>query len=143
MEEHPMNAARGRACVSLAIILFTLNALGCATSGATPVAAKDISSLAGKWTGWVRLPTGGSVPGTFELSPSGEYVTRAGAFTTSGKAQVKDGAMVMVSTGGTGPLGINERTSTASLAERSGMLVLSGTGRADVGPFDFEFTRQK
>lgn len=138
-----MKTARGGAGVTLAIVLVALAAFGCASSGATPVAARDVSSLAGKWTGWVRLPTGGSVPGTFELSPSGEYITRAGAFTTSGKAQVKDGAVVMVSTGGTGPLGINERTSTASLAERSGTLVLSGTGRADVGPFDFEFTRQQ
>ena len=138
-----MRTARGGVCVSLAIVLITLAAFGCASSGATPVAAKDVSSLAGKWTGWVRLPSGGSIPGTLDVSPTGEYVTRAGSFTTSGKAQVKDGALVMVSTGGSGPLGINERTSTASLGERSGMLVLSGTGRADVGPFDFEFTRQK
>jgi hypothetical protein len=140
-----MAKMKGSACVTLVVALFTLTALGCASTGAKPVAVKDISSLAGKWSGWVRLPTGGSVPGTFELAPSGEYVTRAGAFSSQGRAQVKEGAMVLVATGGSGPLGTTERTSTASLVERSdGMLVLKGTGRDDRGgPFDFEFTRQK
>ena len=130
---------------ALMTAFLTLIALGCASSGAKPVAVQNVSSLAGKWTGWVRLPTGGSVPGTLEVSPSGEYVTRAGAFTSQGMAQVKDGSLTMVSTGGTGRLGVSERTSSASLSERpDGMLVLRGTGRDDTGgPFDFEFTRQK
>ena len=122
--------------VILVIVLFTVAALGCASTAAKPVAAKDLSSLAGKWSGWVRLPTGGSVPATLDLTPSGDYVTRAGAFMTQGKAQVKDGGLVMMSTGASGPLGISVRTSTASLSERSGMLVLNGTGRGDAGPFD-------
>jgi hypothetical protein len=132
------------ACVALAIALFTLTALGCAGTAAKPVAVKDLSPLAGKWNGWVRQTTGGAVPATFELAPSGQYVTRAGAFSSQGTAQVKDGSIVLMSTGGSGRLGITERTSTASLAERpDGILVLKGAGRDEIGPFDFEFTRQK
>jgi hypothetical protein len=134
------------ACLVLAIALLTVTALGCATTGGggTPVAAKDVGSLAGKWTGWVRLPTGGSLPGTLEMSPGGAYTVSAGAFNSKGQAQVKDGAVMLVSTGASGPLAASDRTSTASLAERSGMQVLRGSGRdATHGPFDFEFTRQK
>ena len=34
------------------------------------------------------------------------------------------------------------RTSTASITERAGgVLVVTGYGRDDIGPFDFEFTK--
>jgi hypothetical protein len=138
-----MVTRKGSACVAVAIAVCLLTALGCASTGATPVAAKDVSSLAGTWQGWIRLTRGGSIPATFELTPIGDYVTRTGAFNTQGKAQIKDGAVVLVGTGGTGRLGVSDRTSTASLAERDGTLILRGTGRDDIGPFDFEFTKQK
>jgi hypothetical protein len=134
--------------VALAIALVVATTLGCASAtggSASPVAARDVASLAGKWNGWVRLPTGGSVPGTLEMSPGGDYVVRAGAFSTQGQAQVKDGGVSMVSTGGTGRLAATDRTSAATLAERSdGTRVLRGSGRDEVnGPFDFEFTKPK
>jgi hypothetical protein len=134
------------ACVILAIALVTVTALGCASTGGggTPVAVKDVSALAGTWTGWVRLPTGGSVPGTLQINPGGAYAVRAGAFNTQGQAQVKDGGVVLVSTAASGPLAASDRTSTGSLAERAGVQVLRGAGRdATHGPFEFEFTRQK
>ena len=137
--------AKARSARVVLIIAFVaMTAFGCASSGVTPMAAQNVPSLAGTWNGWVSLPTGGSTPGTFELSPGGEYVTRAGAFSARGTAQIKDGVVVLVSSGGSGRLGVTERTSTASLGQRAdGMLVLKGTGRSDAGPFDFEFTRPK
>jgi len=131
--------------VFVLIAAVTVAAFGCATSGAAkPVMASDLSALSGKWTGWVSLPGGGSVPGTWELSPSGDYITRAGAFTAQGKAQVKAGALELTSTGGSGPLGTGQRSATALLSEREGgMLVLRGHGHSNAGPFDFEVTRQK
>lgn len=127
------------------ITAFAMAALGCASSGtAKPVAASDLPALSGKWTGWVSLPTGGSVPGTWELSPGGDYVTRAGAFSATGKAVVKAGALELTSTSGSGPLGTGTRTATAFLSEREdGMLVLRGHGHSNAGPFDFEVARQK
>ena len=131
--------------VFVMIAAFSMIAFGCASSGAAkPIAASDLSSLSGKWIGWVNLPTGGSVPGTWELSPSGDYTTRAGAFSATGKAQVKGGALELTSTGGSGPLGAGQRSATAMLSEREdGMLVLRGHGHSNAGPFDFEVTRQK
>jgi hypothetical protein len=131
--------------VFVVITAFTMAAVGCASSGTSkPVAASDLPALTGTWTGWISLPTGGSVPGTWELSPGGDYVTRAGAFTAQGKVQVKEGALVLTSTSGTGSLGTNQRSATAVLSERAdGMLVLRGHGHSDAGPFDFEVVRQK
>ena len=140
-----MVTTRRRACVMLTIALFAVTVIGCASTGTTtPVAVKDVSSLAGKWTGWIRSTGGGSTPATIELTPGGDYVTRTEAFNTQGKATIKDGALVLVGTGGSGRLGVSGRTSTASITEGAGgNLVMRGSGRDDIGPFDFEFTKQK
>jgi hypothetical protein len=102
-----------------------------------------MASLAGVWNGWVRLPTGQQVPATFDLKPAGDYVVQGGAFITRGKAQLKDGGLLLVSSDATGVLAIGERTSTAQLGERAGNWVLTGAGRGDAGPFNFEVSRPK
>ena len=134
-----------RASVMLAIALLAVTVIGCASTGTTTaVAVKDLAPLAGKWSGWIRTTGSGSFPATFELTPGGDYVTRTEGFNTQGKAQIKDGALVLVGTGGTGRLGVSGRTSTASITERpGGVLIMTGSGRDDIGPFDFEFTKQK
>ena len=136
---------RRRAWVMLTIALFAVTVIGCASTGTTaPVAVKDLSSLAGTWTGWIRSTGSGSNPATFELARGGDYVTRTQGFNTQGKAQLKDGALVLMGTGGSGRLGVSGRTSTATVVERAGgVLVMTGSGRDDIGPFDFEFTKQK
>ena len=91
----------------------------------------------------MRGPSGGAIPGTFDLAPNGTYVMSAGAFSSRGTAQVKDGTVVLVATGGTGALAAGTRSSTATLGERAGTWVLTGSGRGEMGPFDFEVTRQK
>ena len=141
-----MVTTRRSAWVALTIALFALTVTGCASSGApaTPVAVKDFSVLAGKWNGWIRTTGSGARPATFEMTPGGDYTTKTEGFATQGKAQVKDGTVVLMGTSGSGQLGLSERTSTASLAERAnGVLVLTGSGRDTIGPFEFEFVKQK
>jgi hypothetical protein len=135
---------------SLWIFLFlgmlALSALGCATGGGTAkaIGPNDLPTLAGKWVGSVTPPSGRPIPGTMDLSPAGDYVVRTGAFSAQGKAQAKDGGLQLVSTFTTGGLSTGQRTSTATLSERSdGSLVLRGNGHSDAGPFDFEVVRQK
>ena len=144
-KEDEMVTTRRSACVALTIVLFALTVVGCASTGATkPVAVKDFSMLAGKWNGWIRMTGGGSSPATFEMTSNGDYTTRTEGFNTQGKAEVKDGAVILVGTGGSGRLGVSGRRSTASLSERAdGVLVLTGSGRDDIGPFEFEFVKQK
>lgn len=130
---------------SLLIALFTLSALGCASSG-TPkaIGPNDLPSLAGKWTGTLILPSGRSAPGTFDMSPNGEYVVQASGFTARGKAQVKDGNLMLAATTTTGMPATGPLSSVASLSERpDGMLLLRGNGHSDSGPFSYEVTRKK
>ncbi len=134
-----------KSCVwtSLLIAVFTVAALGCASSG-TPkaIGPNDMSSLAGRWTGDVTGPSGTSTVGTWDLTPAGDYTTRAGAWSATGKAQIKDGNLVLTSTSTTGAMATGQRTGTASLSQRSdGSLVLSGTGHSDAGPFSFTVTK--
>ena len=136
---------------SLLIAVVTISALGCASKTSAPASASakvigpyDIPRLAGKWTGTVVLPSGSSVPGTFELSPNGDYSTEAGAFNTRGRAEVKDGNLVLVSKWSAGAMATGQRASVASLHERQdGMLVLKGNGHSDTGPFSFDVARKK
>ena len=129
----------------LLIAVGTLAALGCATSGESKaIAPAELPALAGKWAGTVVLPSGRSVPGTFELLPTGDYSTQASGFSAQGKAQVKDGNLALVSTSTSGGIATGQRTSLASLYERpDGMLMLRGNGHSDAGPFSFEVTRKK
>jgi hypothetical protein len=131
----------------LSIVVFVAVAMGCASSGAgtqTALAPGDMASLAGTWDGTFTPPSGGFQPGTLTISPNGEYVARAGAFAATGKAQVKDGALMMTSTNTSGGIAVDQRTSTARLSRRAdGVQVLSGSGHSDAGPFNFEVTRQK
>ncbi|MGH7388090.1 MAG: hypothetical protein ACREM3_01340 [Candidatus Rokuibacteriota bacterium] len=140
-----MMTSRNCVWTSLLIAVFTVSALGCASSGTSKaIGPSDLSSLAGKWTGTLVLPSGRSAPGTFELSPNGDYLTQASGFTARGKAQVKDGNLALVSTSTTGGLATGQRTSAASLSERAdGMLVLTGSGHSDSGPFSFDVSRKK
>jgi hypothetical protein len=136
---------RGFAWTSLVIALFTVSALGCATSGTSKtVGPNDLASLAGRWTGSLLLPSGQNVHGTFDLAPNGDYVVQAGTFTARGKAQVKDGSLTLASTSTTGGLSTGPRTSIASLSETpEGTQILRGNGHSDAGPFSFDVSRKK
>jgi hypothetical protein len=127
------------------IAVFTTAALGCASSGVPKyIGPNDLPSLAGTWTGWVTLPSGRAFEATTNLSSTGDYVVRGAAFSATGKAVIKDGNLYLTSTSTTGGIATDQRTSTASLSERSdGAQVLNGFGHADAGPFNFLLVRQK
>jgi hypothetical protein len=109
---------------------------------ATP-AVKDIQSLAGKWTGWGTPASGSAFPMEVRINPDGSYTSMMGA--TSGKGQLKvvDGK---ISAEGhlSGPAGVAAGTgkSQATLATKRGKQVLSGAGRSDAGPFNYELTKE-
>ena len=131
----------------LLIAVFTVAALGCAgaTSGTSrTIGPNDLPSLAGRWVGTITLPSGSSETGTWDLTPAGDYTTRAGAFSATGKAQVKDGALLLTTTQQSGGQMTGTRTSTATLSETAdGKMVLTGRGQAESGPFSFQVTKQK
>jgi len=140
---------RPRRGMGLLIMMLTAAVIGCAsTDTSRGLAPGDLAALAGTWNGTITPPSGGggiaNTEGTLTLSPNGDYVARLGAFVTQGQAEIKDGALMLTSTSTSGGLTTSQRTSTATLSERpDGMLVLSGFGHSDSGPFNFEVTRKK
>jgi hypothetical protein len=136
-----------RVWISLLNAVLVVLALGCASSGGRKaIGPNDLPSLAGKWAGTIVLPSGNTRRGTLDLSPTGDYVVQTAGFGAAGKAEVKDGQLVLVPTatsGGGGSM-TGPRSSTASLSQRpDGALVLTGSGRSAAGPFGFDVVRQK
>jgi hypothetical protein len=133
----------------LVIVMLTAALIGCASPGTSrSLAPGDLTMLAGTWNGTVTPPSGGGgiMPseGTLTLSPNGDYLFQVGAIVSRGKAEIKSGALMLTSTSISGGLATAQRTSTASLSEGAGgMLVLRGFGHSDSGPFNFEVTRKK
>ena len=136
----------------LLIVVFTMSVLGCASSS-TPKARSndpsapagtrvDMAALAGRWSGDIIFPNGTSSVGTWELTPAGDYTTRADAFTATGKATIKDGHLVLTNTSTTGGMATAARTGMAWLSQRAdGTLVLTGNGHSDSGPFNFKIIK--
>jgi hypothetical protein len=84
------------------------------------------------------------VPASLTIRPDGTYSTDAGAFSTSGKAEIKDGFVQFYSTAGSGPMGAGDRSGSAVLMDRETSWALVGSGHASTGgPFSFEFTKKK
>jgi hypothetical protein len=129
----------------VALVFFVT---GCASSGKTAkaIGPNDLPSLAGKWSGSMKLPNGANAYGTMDLMPNGDYAVQASGFSAQGKASVKDGNLVLVpisSSGGVDAVA-GGRTSTAALTQRSdGTLQLTGFGHSNAGPFNFDVTKGK
>ena len=87
---------------------------GCAAGGiggrVVPVEPGDMSKLVGTWQGTLILPSGVSYPATLLVYPNGTYVTEAGAFTSRGTAQVKNGRLDFVTSYTSGGLTVDNRT---------------------------------
>ena len=131
----------GLLLVGLAVLLVA----GCASQGTVKkLTPADASLLTGQWGGTVNPPgTTGMVPGTLTVKPDGTYATNAGAFSTTGKAEIKDGYVQFSSTSGSGPM-VGERTGTATLMDRGTSWGLVGSGYSSLaGPFNFDFSKTK
>lgn len=130
----------------LVVVLVAAAIAGCASRGVEKkLTAADAGLLPGTWGGTVNPPGGtGMVPGTLTIRPDGTYSTNAGAFSTSGKAEIKDGFVQFFSSSGSGPMGAGDRSGSAALMDRGSSWALVGSGHASTaGPFSFEFSKNK
>ena len=126
------------------VVLIAGLIVGCATAGtvkeATPA---DAPLLTGTWQGNL-YPSSGGVPATLTVQPDGTYTIQAAAFFSTGKLEIKNGLVLFVSTGGSGPLGSGERSGSASLMDRTTSWGLVGNGYGSRGgPFNFDFNKAK
>jgi hypothetical protein len=129
------------------VVLIVWTIAGCAASSGTEkkLTAADAGLLPGVWQGRMNPPGGTSmVPATLTIRPDGTYTTEAGAFSSTGKAEIKDGIVHFFSTSGTGALGPGERSGTAVLKDRTTSWGLEGSGRGAIaGPYNFDFSKAK
>jgi len=131
------------------LLLFALIAsvlAGCASSGTTKqLTAADAALLTGTWQGRVIAPGGtASQPATLIVKPDGTYSVDAGAYSSTGQIEIKNGAVHFVSISGTGALAAGDRSGTASLVDRNTSWGLEGSGRGSTaGPYDFDFSKAK
>jgi hypothetical protein len=121
-------------------------AWGCASSQSVSTAPMDLPSLAGTWQGTASGLQGLSQPITMRIGADGTYMTTGGVFTAQGTAQVKDGKLVLTSTGTTGGQAASP-VATAVLSERREpsqvVQVLTGSGASSAGPYSFVVSRPK
>ena len=120
---------------------------GCAGAGmggtVVPVEPGDLAKLAGTWQGTMIFPSGASYPATLFVYPNGTYATEAGAFTSKGQAQLKNGRFDFITNYTSGGLTVDNRTGSATLVDKGTSWGLVGSGWADAGLYNFDFSKPK
>jgi len=132
----------------LIVALVTAAIAGCAGAGGmggtvVPVEPGDLAKLAGTWQGSMIFPSGASYPATLLVYPNGTYATEAGAFTSKGKAQLKNGRFDFITSYTSGGLAVDNRTGSATLVDKGTSGGLVGSGWADAGLYNFDFSKPK
>jgi hypothetical protein len=141
--------------IAAVAMIVTLPVAGCASresrtaapAAATPGAASamtktpDVSSLAGRWDGWMKGSGGVTAPVQVTVNPDGTYVSTIGAASGNGTFEVVDGRVLTKGHLSGSAFGAG-RQSTVSMAERGGRPVMVGEGRDDRGPYSFELMKR-
>lgn len=131
----------------LMVAMVALTIAGCAGGGlggrVVPVEPGDMAKLVGTWQGTMIFPSGASWPATLKVYPNGTYATEAGAFTSEGKAQLKNGKLDFVTSYTSGGLAVENRTGSASLVDQGTSWGLVGSRWADAGLYNFDFSKPK
>ena len=104
----------------------------------------DIKSLAGKWRGYAIPTRGSNVPLEIEVKPDGSYTTNWGGKSGVGRITMEGGKLMA-----DGHLLYGTQTTTAgqgkaelTLTTKDGKQKMSGAGRDNDGPYNFELTKQ-
>jgi hypothetical protein len=128
--------------LTVTLMLVVLGAIS-VSAQQTP-AVTDIKSLAGKWSGWGTPASGSAFPIEVQINPDGTYTAQlAGATAGQGQFKLVDGK-ITAEGHLSGPSGVAAGTGTsqATVQTKGGKQVMSGAGRNDAGPFNYELTKQ-
>ena len=68
-------------------------------------------------------------------------MTEAGAFTSRGKAQIKNGKFDFITSDTSGGLAVDNWTGSAALVDKGTSWGLVGPGWADAGLYNFDFSK--
>ena len=107
--------------------------------------APDVKSLAGKWTGYASPTSGSNVPLEVDVKADGSYTTKWGS--TMGKGVIRKDGDKLTAEGdlitGTGTAAAGVGKSELTVTSKDGKpRKISGTGRDQNGPYNFELTKK-
>jgi hypothetical protein len=107
-------------------------------------ATVEVKSLAGKWIGFASPTRGSNVPLQVEVKSDGSYTSQWGS--TMGKGVIKMEGGKLVAEGnlitGTGTAAAGAGKSELTVTSKDGKQLVSGTGRDQEGPYNFQLTKQ-
>lgn len=107
-------------------------------------ATVDVKSLAGKWAGFASPTRGSNVPLQVDVKPDGSYTSKWGSSMGKGVIKMDGGKLVaegnLISGTGTAAAGVGK--SELTVTSKNGKQHISGTGRDQDGPYNFELTKQ-
>jgi hypothetical protein len=141
-EEAEMQTAKRILALTLMFVVVAAVSVS-AQQQAAPAAPKDVKSLAGKWKGFATPASGSGFPVEVQVQPDGSYTAMMGA--TSGRGTIKmEGGKFMAEGHLSGPAGVaaGAGKSQLTVSTKAGKQVMSGAGRNDAGPFNYELTKE-
>ena len=126
------------------ILGFTLMFVVFAAAYVSAQQAVDVKSLAGNWIGFASPTSGSNVPLQVEVKPDGSYTSKWGS--TMGKGVIKMDGGKLIAEGnlitGTSTAAAGVGKSELTVTSKDGKQVVSGTGRDQQGPYNFQLTKQ-
>src|SRR4029453_10606051 len=129
---------------ALPILTLMFVVFAAAYVSAQQAAPADIKSLAGKWVGFASPTRGSNVSLEVDVKPDGTYTSKWGGKDGTGVIRMEGGKLMA-----DGQLLYGTGTTTAGMGKaeltftnKGGKQVMSGTGRDDDGPYNFQLTKQ-
>jgi hypothetical protein len=137
-----MKMRRVRTILGFALMFVVFAAVN--VSAQQAMVGQDIKSLAGKWVGYATPTSGSNTPLQVEVKPDGSYTSSWG--TTMGKGVIKMDGGKLVAEGnlvtGTGTAAAGTGKSELTVTSKDGKQLISGAGRDQHGPYNFQLTKQ-
>jgi hypothetical protein len=115
-----------------------------ATAAYVPAQAQDLQSLAGKWRGVASPTRGSNVPLEVDLKPDGSYTSKWGSAIGKGVVKSEGGKLTaegLIVNGATAVVAGTGR-SELTLTTKDGKQMITGVGRDNDGPYNFQLTTQ-
>jgi hypothetical protein len=111
---------------------------------AQQAAPADIKSLAGKWVGFASPTRGSNVALEVNVKPDGTYASKWGGKDGTGTIRMEGGKLMADGhlLYGTGTTTAGTGRAELTLTTKDGKQMMSGAGRDNDGPYNFQLTKQ-
>lgn len=130
--------------ILLLTLMFVIMFAAPPVSAQQALPAQDVQSLAGKWVGWLTPTSGGNIPVTVQVAPDGSYTSTIGSTIGKGMIQMDAGKLMaegqLITGSRTAEAGVGR--SQLNLVNKDGKQMMTGRGRDNQGPFEFQLTKQ-